>query len=417
MGLVPLLARAHKVEPMSSTPDLSSILADLAAGRIDAAEASRRIDAATSVGTAHGSTQSEPGSGVPSEGSGDEPAGQPGETTEPAPQAARQSDGEFPAAGQGAAGDGPAGGREQNRADVGDQTADGDQTATGGNSRHGIFDEPWNRMPPEARQGLRSAWQRVSGAAEKVAGAAAAGAGLGASEAVGHGPGADNQAGSGQAGRAGQPGPSGEVSRVRVRCVGRRVTIIGDPSVPGVKVEGEHVRRRTADAVEISSKSHIGPDLSGLLRLRLPKDAEDFKDLGLGPELIIRMHPEMALDIELSGGALRLSGMTEVDRVRVSAGAAEILDVHQVADALFQVGGATVTGPIDRGRSRIRAESANLTVNLTEDANVAVRADVTTGLVSWPDGGSDVDEYVVGNGSARLDLSAVMGRIAVRQTH
>lgn len=262
-------------------------------------------------------------------------------------------------------------------------------------------------MPPEAREGLRSAWHRITGAAEQVADAAGD-RGSTAAEAGGRsgGPGANTQG----------SGPTGEMQRVRVRCVGRRVTIIGDPGTPGVKVEGEHTRRRMADAVEITSKSHIGPDLSGLLRFRFPKDSEDFKDLGLGPELIIRMDPDLTLDIELSGGALRLSGMPEVDAVRVTAGAADISDLHQVRDALFQLGGATVSGSIDRGRSRIRAESANVTVNLAESANVAVRADVQTGLVSWPDGGSEVDEYVVGNGSARLDLSAVMGRIAVRQT-
>jgi hypothetical protein len=366
---------------MSSTPDLSSILDDLAAGRIDSAEASRRIDAAT-----RNAEQTVEPDGGPASASDDVPSQS--AQTGPADEAA---DGDA----------GPASGA--------DDSADDDSTSDGTDgSRHGFFEEPWNRMPPEAREGLRSAWHRIAGAAEQVADAAGGARGAAA-------PGAGHTSG-GPAASAQASGPGGEIQRVRVRCVGRRVTIIGDPATPGVKVEGEHTRRRMADTVEITSKSHIGPDLSGLLRFRFPKDAEDFKDLGLGPELVIRMHPDLVLDIELSGGALRLSGMPEVDAVRVTAGAADIADLHQVGDALFQLGGATVTGPIDRGRSRIRAESSNVTVNLAESSNVAVRADVQTGLISWPDGGSEVDEYVVGNGSARLDLSAVMGRIAVRQT-
>ncbi len=341
---------------MSSTPDLSPILDDLAAGRIDAAEASRRIEAANRSAARREDTGTPPAAGA--EG----------------PDAAAQ--GSTPEDSQ--AGSGPE-----------------DASGAGAGSRRGLFDEPWNRMPPEAREGLRSAWQRVTGVAEQVADAASAG----------RAPGGPGSAG---------PDQAGQVRQVRVRCVGRRVTIIGDPGTPGVKVEGEHTRRRMDDAVEISSKGHIGPDLSGLLKLRFPKDAEGFKDLGLGPELVIRMHPDLALDIELSGGALRLSGMPEIGTVRVTAGAADITGVHRIDDALFQAGGATVTGPIDTGRSRIRVESGNLTVKLAEGANVAVRAEVQTSVVSWPDGGPEVDEYVVGNGSARLDLSAVMGRIAVR---
>lgn len=347
---------------MSPTPDLSSILDDLAAGRIDAAEATRRIEAAS-----RGAAQQPADADADRDGAG--PTGPAAETNRP------------DESGQGRAEEPPTGPHQAHDAP--------------GQSRHGLFDEPWNRVPPEAREGLRSAWQRVTGVAEQVADAAS---------------GSRGSAGPGGPG----PDPSGQVSQVRVRCVGRRVTIIGDPATPGVKVEGEHIRRRVGEAVEISAKGHIGPDLSGLLKFRLPKDTEDLKDLGLGPELVIRMHPDLGLDIELSGGALRLLGVPVVDSVRVTAGAADIADVHRIEDALFQVGGATVTGPVDQGRSRIRVESGNLSVRLTGNANVAVRADTQTSVVSWPDGGSEVDEYVVGNGAARLDLSAVMGRISVR---
>jgi len=46
-------------------------------------------------------------------------------------------------------------------------------------------------------------------------------------------------------------------------------------------------------------------------------------------------------------------------------------------------------------------------------SNVSVRGKAQTGMISWPEGG-EVDEYVMGNGSARLDLTCLVGRIAVR---
>ncbi|AXE39429.1 hypothetical protein [Acidipropionibacterium virtanenii] len=348
---------------MSATPELSGILADLAAGRIDAAEASRRIEAVNQQADEDRAEQdatSEPASApTPDQGAGEE-----------------DTAGEGMGAG---AGDTPSGAQAGSR---------------------GFFDESWNRVPPEAREGLRSAWKRVTGVAESVVDAAGGATG---------------------SPRPGQRGPGGTdeashdtVTRLSVRCVGRRVTIIGDPATPGVQVEGKHNRRRIGDIVEITSEGRIAPDLSGLLRLRFPKDSEGLKDLGLGPELVIRMHPDLALDVELAGGALRLSGVPDVDSVRVTAAVADIADIRHIGEALFQAGGSTLVGPIDTGRSRIRVESGNLTVKLAAGSNVAVRADARPGLISWPDGGSSVDEYIVGNGSARMDMSTVMGRIAVR---
>lgn len=342
---------------MSATPDLSGILADLAAGRIDAAEASRRIDAANRQADDHDEKE------APAPGPEDGPAGRNGEES------------------------------KQN-----EERADG-RSARGDAGPRGFFDESWNRVPPEAREGLRSAWRRVAGAAESVVDAASG----------------QSSPRSAQRGPAGsEAGPRDTVTRLSVHCVGRRVTIIGDPGTPGVQVEGKHNRRRIGDVVEITSEGRIAPDLSGLLKLRFPKDAEGLKDLGLGPELIIRMHPDLALEVELAGGALRLSGVPDVDSVRVTAAVADIADVHHIGEALFQAGGSTLAGPIDTGRSRIRVESGNLTVRLAAGTNVAIRADARPGLISWPDGGASVDEYIVGNGAARMDMSTVMGRIAVR---
>lgn len=344
---------------MSSTPDLSGILSDLAAGRIDAAEASRRIEAATRRAAQDG----------PSEGPGAEDGSD-------APQQERPG--------------------HSTASDAGRGPDDGSEaTSQQGNRR--FFDEGWNRMPPEAREGLRSAWKRVTGVAESVVDAAG-----GTSTGFRPGPSAP------------EPGPRGDVEKVSVRCVGRRVTIIGDPATPGVQVQGKHNRRRVGEVVEISSEGRIAPDLSRLLKLRLPNDPEGFKDLGFGPELVIRMHPDMALRVDLTGGALRLSGIPDVESVRVTAGVADIADIHHIGEALFQAGGSTLAGPVDTGRSRVRVESGNLTIKLTGGANLTVRAEAKPGLISWPDGGSAVDEYVVGNGSARMDLSTIFGRIAVR---
>nr|WP_231128524.1 hypothetical protein [Cutibacterium avidum] len=137
------------------------------------------------------------------------------------------------------------------------------------------------------------------------------------------------------------------------------------------------------------------------------------KDLGLGREVTVRVHPDLPVDIELSGGSLRATGVEHLGRVRVTAGVTEIEGVHQLEDGLFQAGNGTITGCIDSGRSQIRVESGNLLVKLAKGSNVSVRGKAQTGMISWPEGG-DVDEYVMGDGAARLGLTCLVGRIAVR---
>ena len=56
-----------------------------------------------------------------------------------------------------------------------------------------------------------------------------------------------------------------------------------------------------------------------------------------------------------------------------------------------------------------------MTVTLTTGANVAIRGDAKVGRISWPgESSSDVDEYVVGNGAARLEVSVLMGMATIK---
>ena len=318
--------------------DISAILEDLAAGRIDTAEANRRIAAAG---------QDQPASGA---------------TNGPGPRHGACED-------------------EASQADSG---------SVGGFT-----------IPPEAKEGLRSAWRVVSGMAESVGETVASTVSSGPRRASG----------------GNDPERSVDVAtdldRVRVNCSGRRIRLVGDRSIAGLQIEGRHTRRRIGRVVEVAIDGHLAPDLGVLQRFRLPTDMDGVKDLGLGREVTVRVHPDLPVDIELSGGSLRASEVERFGRVRVTAGVTEIDGVHQIEDGLFQAGNGSITGCIDTGRSQIRVESGNLSIKLAGGSNVSVRGKAQTGVISWPDGG-EVDEYVMGNGSARLDVTCLVGRIAVR---
>lgn len=214
---------------------------------------------------------------------------------------------------------------------------------------------------------------------------------------------------------SGGPRSSHGVDLVVLRSVGRRVRLIGDANVATVAVEGPHVLRRRGTALEISTEGEIGVDLSSFSVIRPPRTLEDLRAIGLGQELVVRINPAIVVDAEVTGGRLITIGVPHLGKIRVSAGSANLNGVTDVADALVQAGGATLTGPISDGRSRVRVESGNLTVRLAAGSNVTVRSQTQLGKVSWPgEPHGVVDEYVVGAGSATLEIGVVMGRAVVR---
>lgn len=204
------------------------------------------------------------------------------------------------------------------------------------------------------------------------------------------------------------------VERISVRVVGRRVRIIGDSSVATAAAEGPHVLRRNGSVLEVSSDGEVGPNLEGFSILRLPQNMDDLRSLGLGKELVLRVNPTIALDVEVTAGSLSCTDVPFLGKVRVTAGSAELTGASELNDVLVQAGSATVRGAITSGRSRVRVESGQLTVELADSSNVTVHADAQLGKVTWAGSTQSLDEVVLGNGSARLDVGVVMGWATIK---
>lgn len=212
-----------------------------------------------------------------------------------------------------------------------------------------------------------------------------------------------------------RPTSTSGVQRISVRAVGRRVRILGETSVATLSAEGPHVLRRNGTTLEVTSDGEIGPSLDGFSILRAPRSLTDLRTLGLGKELLLRVNPNIIVDVEVTAGSLHTERVPHLGKVRVTAGGAKMLDVSEINDALIQAGQATVKGAITTGRNRIRAESGSLSITLADDSNVTVSGEAQLGRVSWSGRhtGSG-DEVVMGNGSAKLDVEVVMGHAQVR---
>jgi hypothetical protein len=206
------------------------------------------------------------------------------------------------------------------------------------------------------------------------------------------------------------------VERISVRAVGRRVRIVGETSVVTLSADGQHVLRRNGSVLEVSSDGELGASLDGFSILRgAPRSLDDVRALGLGKELLLKVNPNIVVDVEVTAGSLNTERVPHLGKVRVTAGGAKLLDVAEINDALIQAGQATISGTITTGRNRIRAESGSLSITLADESNVTVKGDAQLGKVSWAGGHSGAgDEVVMGNGSAKLDIEVVMGHAQVR---
>jgi hypothetical protein len=206
------------------------------------------------------------------------------------------------------------------------------------------------------------------------------------------------------------------VERISVRAVGRRVRILGETAVATLSADGPHVLRRNGPVLEVSSDGELGASLDGFSILRgVPRNVDDIRALGLGKELLLKVNPNIVVDDEVTAGSLHTERVPHLGKVRVTAGGAKLLDVTEINDALIQAGQATIKGAIKTGRNRIRAESGSLSITLADDSNVTIKGEAQLGKVSWSGGHSgNVDEVVMGNGSAKLDVEVVMGHAQVR---
>lgn len=205
--------------------------------------------------------------------------------------------------------------------------------------------------------------------------------------------------------------PSEGSLRVSLRSVGRRVRVIADPQVATLVATGPHRLNSKGDVLEVVTEGDLKPKLDAFSLRALKID-----DLPLGgKELVIRINPELVLDAEITGGRLVTDGVKNLGRVRISVAGAQLCGVEQVSEALIQACSVKIEGSFKAGKSHLSVESGNLNLQLNPDADVTIHAQSQLGHITWPGQNKlALDEYVAGNGTARLDVRVVMGRAVIK---
>lgn len=211
-----------------------------------------------------------------------------------------------------------------------------------------------------------------------------------------------------------RPGGSGP-TRLRVRAVGRRVRIVGEPFLSTVAVEGPHVMRHEGDVLTVASEGEFQATLDNFT-LRTPnlRDLQE-RFVDLTRELVIKVNPRLDVEIEVTAGSVSIERSPRVSHVRITAGSAKLRDVTGPLDLLVQGGSATVEGGISMGDSKLRVESGSLQVNLLVGTNATVTNDVQLGRLTWDGESGGPVERIVGNGAAGLRIEGMMGAVNVRE--
>ena len=246
------------------------------------------------------------------------------------------------------------------------------------------------------------------------------------------------------------PPPGGEAQGTirRVRVVGnfRSARIIGDPSVREAVADGPHMARREGDLLVIESaiedldlpgfvfnrgwwswRPTVPPDPGHVRPPRPPRPPRPGRWTGeeawqrpwYQSQLTVRMRPDLALDVELSAGTVRVDGVTGPMRLEVRAGSVRVEGARGPLDASVAAGSLRVDGMLRTGESRVRCDASSVRINLERGSSVLVRARAEMSKLSMPHRGQmgtwmgEREEVKIGDGAATLDIEANMSSVGV----
>jgi hypothetical protein len=221
--------------------------------------------------------------------------------------------------------------------------------------------------------------------------------------------------------------PREDVKRVRVAGVVGTLAIIGDRAITGGSATGAHRARYEGDTLVIEAGDGDGGGwfqerqgwegrhgstwstgwggLAGIGRWRTP--------------LEVRINPDLALEVDLTAGAVTICDLRGPVKLDVLAGTVRMEGVTGPLEVGVGSGTVVAQTRIAQGSSRVRCELGNVTIHLEAGSNVQVTGRAHLGKVTLPGrekgfgAGLVEDTAIVGSGDATLDVETSAGAITV----
>lgn len=234
-------------------------------------------------------------------------------------------------------------------------------------------------------------------------------------------------------GPAGDGRPAATVNVVRVLASYRSVHVVADPTVAQVAVTGEHTVRIDDGALIVQSRDNPLAGLMGWFESSTRPQTFAFADLSrslsqvrsrLDQRLMVRVNPEMPVDLEITGANLTVSGLAGGIRLRAVASAVKLERLSGELDLELMSGSMKGT-IVPTAASRVGCESSSVKLMLGPGSDLAITARNRMGKVVLPHtdapsradrtdrGGEDVSTARVGSGRHDLSIEAVMSSVVL----
>ncbi|MBT0767519.1 hypothetical protein KIH74_01200 [Kineosporia sp. J2-2] len=226
----------------------------------------------------------------------------------------------------------------------------------------------------------------------------------------------------------GTPPITGTIGAVRVLGSYRAVQVVADPAVAQLYVTGPHrvhqegttlVVSGTGPLDEPADRQNRPGNLFGSFSFSdLPKTltwARSWKD----HQLVVRVNPDLLVELEATGAEVKLSGLTGGVRARVVASSLKGDKLRGRVD-VEAMSSSVKLSAVPLSGSRLYAESSSARLTLLEGSDVRIQGSNRMGRLQLPDQpvstlplDGQTSESVVGAGRHLLTVEAVMSSVTV----
>jgi hypothetical protein len=225
-----------------------------------------------------------------------------------------------------------------------------------------------------------------------------------------------------------RPGPvavdDGPIRSLRIRVTAGAVKIIGDPSIAGAEVAGEHdsvSQELDGDTLVVDvtplhgvlgerrrAQFRVRGGRGGRIRVHRMMDGRTFETV------TIRVNPDLPLELAVTAGSLSASGLRAPLSCDLDAGALNVRDARGPVDARVTAGSMSYSGVLDHGESRFKCDAGALTITLDPGSSVKGAARVELGKldIQLPKR-DDGETFMLGDGAGTLSIDATMSAVSV----
>jgi len=210
-----------------------------------------------------------------------------------------------------------------------------------------------------------------------------------------------------------RPSPESPVRRVCVSMSLGQVKVLGDVSIREAVAEGSHTARHEGDQLVIEgdplkANGFTFGNSRGWFKSRPWKDP-----------MVVRMNPELALQVTVQGGQASVRGVRGAIKAEVHAGAIHLEGFESPIDIEVEAGAVKASGRLTGGVSRIKCDAGSVNLDLRTGSSLRVSAHSELGQVKLEGSGWRTESHpdqsretaVVGAGEGTLEIEVNVGAV------